>query len=108
MEWKKRKAREPARHRFSMTERNGDAPNGSRLERLERLLESYMRESNERMTRIELSLESSARTLDRLIELRDEDWREIREREKRMDERVEKLVSGIGDLIRRLPAPKAE
>jgi translation initiation factor 2B subunit (eIF-2B alpha/beta/delta family) len=108
--------------------------NGSgRLDRIEAILErlaeaqerdhkevsSFAREANERMTRIELSLGNTARSVDRLIEMRYEDRKqaierdeqlrsEMAEREKRMDECVAKLVSAIGELIRRLPVPGAQ
>lgn len=56
---------------------------------------------NTRVTRLEeltaTLLESQIRTDARIVELREE----ANEREKRADERIEKLVSAIGEFIRR-------
>jgi hypothetical protein len=100
-----------------MPEQNGSG----RLERIEIILEklashslSFAREANERMTRIEISLGSIAGTMDRLFELREADRAEMLEqrkemldREKRIDERIEKLTLAIGELITRIPPQTA-
>jgi hypothetical protein len=58
------------------------------------------------MTRVEMSLENVGRGLDRLTELRYQDWEELKTREKRLDNRIGELVSAIGKLIERLPPPR--
>lgn len=56
-----------------------------------------------RVTRLERAMETlvevSIKTEKRLLELREEGA----EREKRLDERIEKLVIAIGELISRMP-----
>jgi hypothetical protein len=69
-----------------------------------------------RVTRLEKAMVEMAHAhtrmenaLAHLAEVQAQDQTEAREREKRVDERIEKLVSAIGELISRMPPlpPKA-
>jgi hypothetical protein len=63
---------------------------------------------NTRVTRLEdltrVLVDSQIRTDARLVELREES----NQREKRMDERIDKLVIAIGELVSRMPARTLE
>jgi hypothetical protein len=58
---------------------------------------------NTRVTRLEQAQAHLTEALAHLAEVQAQDRTEAQEREKRIDERIEKLVIAIGELVSRMP-----
>ena len=73
----------------------------SRVTRLEKAMIQMAKSQTKFQTRVDKTLIRLDNAMAHLAEVQAQDQTEARRREKRIDERIEKLVSAIGEFIRR-------